>query len=717
MPVTVTTTESGQNARLTFSGTSGQRVFVKASDVSLMPTSSYEVVDLLNPSDVRIGGTGAISSVGYIDTKTLATTGTHSIYVNPAGSATGSTTVRLFNVPADFTAPIAFGGPPATTVTSVPGQDGRLTFSASADQPLRIWRSAITIPASIVKVLRPDGTQLASSGLVGTPDNYFDTTLPVEGTYTILVDGFQDAVGQMTIRLTHPEDDAGIPGTDQSAPTGDDTVSDPATPAPVSPSGPVPASSYTTELWSPEETGAPDGLEVVSSTADETSAWTGIAVEADDGDPVSGASVSLVRGSETTTTTTDSDGAYAFINMPSGSYRLDITSPSYGTFTVDGVTLEPDELYQETAGLMADAQWLDLSGWSGTTAPSSSSTVSATDTWPSNQRPPPTVRVALYWKTLANGRKAYSCENPTAPGATSTHAGNKTYPWRYYVLRTMRQEIGPSHWPGGPDFPPVAAKAVAQAIHSYGWYWTVNRRPGLPSGADLNNTVQFQCFIPGLPVPFGWHVLANDAMRYRVVNTADKKLVRPTFHLGDENCVSQTNCPRYESVSCTSPGFADSSYPPSSVVIELGTPAVLSQLGAKAAVERCGVTDWTSIVDYYYRARGEYAGGLVREGRAEDVPPPPKATAVAGFAYIDFSFPSEHKATGKDMGWHYNIEKWSPTGWRWIKQVHFDWRTRIIPTTWRRWVSGECASYRVKAWNPYGWSAYTYFNGGAQICS
>jgi Carboxypeptidase regulatory-like domain len=714
-PVTVTTTEPSQRARLTFTGSSGQRVFVKASDIALTPAGSYEIVDLLNPSDGRIGGTGAVSSVGYIDTKTLLSSGPHSILVDPAGSAIGSTTLRLFDVPPDFAAAIAIGGTPGTTTTTVPGQDGRLSFVGSADQPVRVWRSGATIPASVVKVLRPDGTTLASSGIVGTPDGHFDTTLPASGTYTVLVDGFQDATGQMTIRLTNPEDDAGVPGTDQTPPIGDETGTTPAAPAPVAPTGAVPPGSYSTQVWSGEETGARDGLRVVSSTAAGTAAWTGLAMDGDDGTPVAGATVTLTRGSDVTSTTTDSDGAYAFINMPPGSYTLDIASLYYGTFTVANAVLDADELYQETAGLFDQPQTLDLAELAVTSSPSAYSSVTASDTWTSNFRPPPTIRVAMYAHTLSNGRKKYTCDRPTDPGVSLLHT--KTYPWRYYVLRTLRQEIGPSHWPGGPDFPQTAVKAVAQAIHSYAWNLTINRFPGLPAGADLNNTVNFQCFIPGVPVAFGWHALVNDVLRYRTVDTANPQRVRLTFHLGDENCVSSTDCPRYESVACTPdpPNFADTGYPPSGVITALGTTAVLSQLGAKAAVEECNVNDWISLVEYYYRPRSGYSGGRVVEGTAADTPPPPKVSHIAGFAYVDLQFPSRLQS-GRFAGWKYNLEKLGPGGYTIFKQTFFDWDSRTVPTTYRYWTNG-CTTYRVNAVNSIGKSAYVYFNNGLPICT
>src|SRR5439155_13190152 len=110
--------------------------------------------------------------------------------------------------------------------------------------------------------------------------------------------------------------------------------------------------------------------------------------------------------------------------------------------------------------------------------------------------------------------------------------------------------------------------------------------------ADLDNTTEFQCFKPKSWTPFSWRVAVYDIFHARLVDDSTGNVLQ-AYHLGDENCLSSSNCPRYESVTCTSdsPGFADANYPPSSVVSALGTKAVMSQLGVKAAIERCGASN------------------------------------------------------------------------------------------------------------------------------
>ena len=117
------------------------------TNVSLSPANSAETVQLLRPNDTSIGGTGAICCSGWIDTKALDVAGTHSVYVEPIGDATGSSTVTLYEVPADTSTPIAIGAGPVTVRIDNPGQNAELPFSGAQGQEVRILGSQSTITA------------------------------------------------------------------------------------------------------------------------------------------------------------------------------------------------------------------------------------------------------------------------------------------------------------------------------------------------------------------------------------------------------------------------------------------------------------------------------------------------------------------------------------------------------------------------------------------
>jgi hypothetical protein len=105
-PVTVTTTVPGQNGRLTFAGTAGQRVSLKVSNV----TYSSATAQLLDPSGNAVGGSVLFGTGGgFVDTRALPSTGTYSITIDPPNTTTGAATFTLYNVPPDVTGTITPG--------------------------------------------------------------------------------------------------------------------------------------------------------------------------------------------------------------------------------------------------------------------------------------------------------------------------------------------------------------------------------------------------------------------------------------------------------------------------------------------------------------------------------------------------------------------------------------------------------------------------------
>src|SRR5438093_7551519 len=75
---------------------------------------------------------------GFMDVKTLPTTGTYTIVVDNYTTTTGSITLTLYNVPADFTGTITPGGASVTVTTTTPGQNGQLTFAGTAGQRISL---------------------------------------------------------------------------------------------------------------------------------------------------------------------------------------------------------------------------------------------------------------------------------------------------------------------------------------------------------------------------------------------------------------------------------------------------------------------------------------------------------------------------------------------------------------------------------------------------
>ena len=206
-PVTITTRAQDENARLRFDGQAGQRVSVKLSAVTIM--ASY--VSILKPdggaltSKAYVGGAG-----GFVDTRTLPSTGSYTILVDPQAGSSGSMTVTLYDVPADSGGPITPSGAAIPLSIATPGQDARLTFSGQTGQRIAVKLSSVTISSSYVSLLKPDGSALGGKTYVGTAGSFLDTrTLPSAGTYTILIDPQGVATGSLTVNAYDVPADSG----------------------------------------------------------------------------------------------------------------------------------------------------------------------------------------------------------------------------------------------------------------------------------------------------------------------------------------------------------------------------------------------------------------------------------------------------------------------------------------------------------------------------
>jgi subtilisin family serine protease len=209
-PVTITTHSAGENAWLTFDGQANQRIALRMSGVTIGPSpccSTY--VSIFKPDGAALGSQTLVgTNGGFVDTRTLPATGRYRILVDPQQVATGSMTLTLYDVPPDATATITPGGSPVTVTTGpVPGQNALVTFSGNQNQRIALKLSNVTIGASTccsarVSILKPDGSTLVFATPFGTSGGFVDTkTLPVSGTYTILVDPQLTDVGSATLTL------------------------------------------------------------------------------------------------------------------------------------------------------------------------------------------------------------------------------------------------------------------------------------------------------------------------------------------------------------------------------------------------------------------------------------------------------------------------------------------------------------------------------------
>jgi len=193
--VAVTTTVPGQNARLTFSGNAGQRVSLKLS----AGTMAQEKVSLLAPDGSTVFSS-TFANTGFVDVRTLATSGGYMLVVDPAAANTGSLTLNLYDVPPDVAGTISAGGAAFTVTTTAPGQNATVVFSGSSGQRISLALSAGTMGQEKVFLLAPDGSTVFSSTFGNS--GFVDVrTLAAAGSYALVVDPIGANTGSLTLAL------------------------------------------------------------------------------------------------------------------------------------------------------------------------------------------------------------------------------------------------------------------------------------------------------------------------------------------------------------------------------------------------------------------------------------------------------------------------------------------------------------------------------------
>jgi hypothetical protein len=187
--VTVPITTAGQVGRLRFTGAAGTRVSLRL-DATWSMACTWKL-SLVKPDGTTLGTAAACSDqVAFMEPRTLPMDGTYTVIVDPDVYYLGTVMVRAFSV-TDITASIRTDGTPATVSTTAPGQNARLTFSATAGESRGVtltatWSMACTWGLSLVK---PDGGTLATAtACSGTTATIPPRTLPISGTYTVLID-------------------------------------------------------------------------------------------------------------------------------------------------------------------------------------------------------------------------------------------------------------------------------------------------------------------------------------------------------------------------------------------------------------------------------------------------------------------------------------------------------------------------------------------------
>ena len=131
-------------------------------NIGFVPTACCTVnVSILNPNGTRLVNPIAVASGQVLmDAKTLPTTGTYTIVVDPYQTAGGTVTLTLFDLPPDVSATATLGGPAETLTTVAAGQNARALFTGTAGDGVIVRTGPANCCSTSVSVVKPDGTTL-----------------------------------------------------------------------------------------------------------------------------------------------------------------------------------------------------------------------------------------------------------------------------------------------------------------------------------------------------------------------------------------------------------------------------------------------------------------------------------------------------------------------------------------------------------------------------
>jgi YD repeat-containing protein len=197
----------GQNAHASFTATAGERI-------SMLLASQYEnagsaTVTLEEPDGTVVKQVGSNDgTTTFLDPITLPVAGKYTIYIDPQGTATGTTALTVYQVPADLTVAATVNGAAVTVATPTPGQNATVTFTGTTGKQITITSSGTysytpTLAGyANVSIKNPSGTVLTNLGIHNQISTKTVLTLSVTGTYSIVIDPYLGSSGSAVISIT-----------------------------------------------------------------------------------------------------------------------------------------------------------------------------------------------------------------------------------------------------------------------------------------------------------------------------------------------------------------------------------------------------------------------------------------------------------------------------------------------------------------------------------
>jgi YD repeat-containing protein len=187
-----------------FDGHRGQRVSMHIQN----DFNKYVDVYIQDPFGVQVAKQHVTFNVtGFLDTHTLTDTGTYTVKVTREDNGAGSVSLTLYDVPPDPTGTIQINGPSVPITTTTQGQNASVSFTGTTGQVITLsWNSPWSgCFAYNMTILKPNGDTLASGDFCLPNDSFDPKTLDATGTYTIVINPYDERKGTITLTLTAPQ--------------------------------------------------------------------------------------------------------------------------------------------------------------------------------------------------------------------------------------------------------------------------------------------------------------------------------------------------------------------------------------------------------------------------------------------------------------------------------------------------------------------------------
>lgn len=213
--VDIANTVPGQNARLTFNGSAGQKINLLGEVLQvgnncnfsiLNPNGSTLVAPVFGSNNSTFGNDKA-----FAENITLPTNGVYTIFINQSFDGVFASRVRLSSPPSDVTATITADGSDTNVTTTIPGENMEVTFNGIIGQRISLKVTSTNTNGILnysLTIEQPNGVRLLNNQFVNSSYFFDATTLTQNGIYKIKLNPSAEEIGTVKINLyTVPAND------------------------------------------------------------------------------------------------------------------------------------------------------------------------------------------------------------------------------------------------------------------------------------------------------------------------------------------------------------------------------------------------------------------------------------------------------------------------------------------------------------------------------